>query len=861
MGGDFNITRSPEEKLGVTFRKGAMTDFSNFIDELKLIDLPASGGKFTWSNLREEPSFSRLDRFLISPEIIECWPSIIQQILPRGISDHNPITLSTPTSQWGPKPFKWFDLWFDDKELVYQLKATCHKSKGNGIMTMLRQCKSASKDWRKNRLKDDPESIPSSESKCQALELEISNGVEPIVNSKELKKLRSKLWLRTRQEEREWLQKSRLKWFEAGDKNTKFFHLTASARRRSNYIGSLKFGESLIYNPSEIKAAVEAHFRDMYNSSNTLSIDDINCHLNSISPESSTRLERPFTMEEIISALSSLDGSRAPGPDGFNMNFLKRFWTQLKDEILIFFEQFQKGEVRDVSFNHSFIVLLPKAKSPVSMGDYRPISLVGSIYKLLSKVLANRLKSVSEDLIGETQFAFCLGKQILDCSLISNELIDYTRKRGLQGIVFKADFRKAYDTVDWNFLLFTMRKMGFGEVWCSWIKCCISTANISVLVNGSHTRSFSNRRGLRQGCPLSPLLFNIIAEVLSALLRQAKSLGLFSGFHFGNSSEGISHLQFADDLITFCGANETEWIWRYGSEPNSLWRRVIHSRYEANSQSLLPVNLKRHNKSWLWRNICAKLDSADTCFLENVRFVVGDGRNIQFWSDHWIGNTTLMNSHPRIFALACRKSGAVADFGSVSEGVWTWNINLRRNLFDWEIEVWESFANILMSFKSNSCVPDSIRWKPNSNGSFSAKSCYETLALNGASKDEIWRLVWSSIAPPKVTAFAWRAVHGRIPTRVELFRRAKWTEVGLSVNDLIGNPINFRHFKQRRLWVTKSDWNPPDSGELKFNTDGAVSGSFGEAGIGGCLRNNNARCLKTFSKSVGLTDVRDFLVG
>ncbi|KAL4298113.1 hypothetical protein GQ457_12G008760 [Hibiscus cannabinus] len=558
MGGDFNITRSPEEKLGVTFRKGAMTDFSNFIDELELIDLPASGGKFTWSHLREEPPFSRLDHFLISPEIIGCWPSIIQQILPRGISDHNPITLSTPTSQWGPKPFKWFDQWFDDKEPVYQLKATCHKSKGNGIMTMLRQCKSASKDWRKNRLKDDPESIPSIESKCQALELEISNRVEPIANSKELKKLRSKLWLCTMQEKREWLQKSRLKWFEAGDKNTKFFHLTASARRRSNYIGSLKFGESLIYNPSEIKAAVEAHFRDMYNSSNTIPIDDINCHLNSVSPESSTRLERPFTMEEIISALSSLDGSRALGSDGFNMNFLKRFWTQLKDEILIFFEQFQKGEVRDVSFNHSFIVLLPKAKSPVSIGDYRPISLVGSIYKLLSKILTNRLKSVSEDLIGETQFAFCPGKQILDCSLISNELIDYTRKRGLQGIVFKADFRKAYDTVDWNFLLFTTRKMGFGEVWCSWIKCCISTTNISVLVNGSHTRSFSIRRGLRQGCLLSPLFFNIIAEVLSVLLRQAKSLGLFSGFHFGNSSEGISHLQFADDLITFCGANETE---------------------------------------------------------------------------------------------------------------------------------------------------------------------------------------------------------------------------------------------------------------------------------------------------------------
>ncbi|KAL4319880.1 hypothetical protein GQ457_18G002580 [Hibiscus cannabinus] len=112
--------------------------------------------------------------------------------------------------------------------------------------------------------------------------------------------------------------------------------------------------------------------------------------------------------------------------------------------------------------------------------------------------------------------------------------------------------------MDWNFLIFVLEKMGFSKLWCNWIRFCISTASISVLLNGSHKNSFNISRGLRQGCPLSPLLFNIIAEVLSALLRKAASLGFFSSICIGSSSEGISHLQFADDLIVFCWTSEIE---------------------------------------------------------------------------------------------------------------------------------------------------------------------------------------------------------------------------------------------------------------------------------------------------------------
>ncbi|GMI70762.1 hypothetical protein HRI_000745500 [Hibiscus trionum] len=100
--------------------------------------------------------------------------------------------------------------------------------------------------------------------------------------------------------------------------------------------------------------------------------------------------------------------------------------------------------------------------------------------------------------------------------------------------------------------------MGFGSVWCNWIRRCISTASISILINGSPTKSFSIKRGLKQGCPMSPLLFNIVAEALSSLIKKAVSSGFFRWVSIGDKGLTISHLQFTDDLIIFCGASKAE---------------------------------------------------------------------------------------------------------------------------------------------------------------------------------------------------------------------------------------------------------------------------------------------------------------
>ena len=193
--------------------------------------------------------------------------------------------------------------------------------------------------------------------------------------------------------------------------------------------------------------------------------------------------------------------------------------------------------------------------------DFRPISLVGSVYKILAKVLANRLKEVSDQLISESQNSFVGGRQFLDSILIANDCVDSRVKSKILGVICKLDIEKAYDHVNREALLNLLRRMGFGVRWCRWICTCISTVQFSVLFNGSPANFFGSSRGLRQGDPLSALLFLVMMEVLSKMMKRAKGAGLLRGFRADGRRGGgvcVSHHLFADDTILFCDADEKQ---------------------------------------------------------------------------------------------------------------------------------------------------------------------------------------------------------------------------------------------------------------------------------------------------------------
>lgn len=262
-------------------------------------------------------------------------------------------------------------------------------------------------------------------------------------------------------------------------------------------------------------------------------------------------LEKPFLEEEIKNAIWGMNGDKALGPDGFTISFFQQCWDTIKADILMVFEEFYISEEFYEHLNNTFIMLIPKKKFAKELKDFRLISLLSSVYKIIANTLTIRLKLIMKGLNSQTQGAFIKGRQNLDSVLIANECIEDRQRSGRCGVMCRLDIEKAYDNVNWNLLDYIISHLGFGVKWRSWIFFCVRTSSFSIMMNGSPAEFFRNSRGLRQGDPLSPYLFIMVSNVLSSMIVKAES-GYISGFVVGSGSVSISHLQFADDTMIFC---------------------------------------------------------------------------------------------------------------------------------------------------------------------------------------------------------------------------------------------------------------------------------------------------------------------
>ncbi|KAF5481359.1 hypothetical protein F2P56_002016 [Juglans regia] len=218
---------------------------------------------------------------------------------------------------------------------------------------------------------------------------------------------------------------------------------------------------------------------------------------------------------------------------------------------------------RDIEKDLQLLLEDSRVKEPRVASDFRPISLCNVAYKIMSKVLANRLKKFLNALISPNQSAFIPGKLITDNIMVAYEVLHSmkARKKGKVGnMAIKLDMSKAYDRIEWCYLEAVMGKLGFCRKWIELIMKCVTTVSYSVLINGSPGSRFLPLRGLRQGDPLSPYLFILCAEGLSALLNHSDSRGHTRGVTVARGGTRINHLLFADDCILFGRAVAGEWI-------------------------------------------------------------------------------------------------------------------------------------------------------------------------------------------------------------------------------------------------------------------------------------------------------------
>jgi hypothetical protein len=285
---------------------------------------------------------------------------------------------------------------------------------------------------------------------------------------------------------------------------------------------------------------------------NNISLDEeIIQDITQVSPSENEFLTAPFTIEEVKEAIFQMEKNKAPGPDGFPAEFYQKFWEIIKGDIMLMFNDLFHGNLPLFSLNFGVITLIPKLQEVNVIQQYRPICLLNVSFKIFTKVATNRLNMVADKVISPTQTAFMRGRNILEGVVILHETVHEMHRKNLSGIIFKIDFEKAYDKVKWSFLLQTLRMKGFSAKWISWIHTFISGGSVAVNVNDDIGHFFQTKKGLRQGDPLSPLLFNIVADMLAVLLRRAEEHEQIGGIVPHLIEGGLSILQYADDTILF----------------------------------------------------------------------------------------------------------------------------------------------------------------------------------------------------------------------------------------------------------------------------------------------------------------------
>jgi hypothetical protein len=343
--------------------------------------------------------------------------------------------------------------------------------------------------------------------------------------------------------------RSKCEWAEHGEKNSKFFLNLEKYNYTNKNITTIQIGNKIVTKEKEILHELKLFYENLYSSNTTdhAKMTNILQGIPKLSDEQKEKTKGLITYNECLKSLKSMKNGKTPGLDGISADFYKFFWIDISETVLDSINHaFVKNEMsRDQ--RTGLISLSPKKnKLRTLLKNWRPITLLSVDYKLLAKSLALRLKTILPDFIDESQFGYIKDRYIgenIRCVIDLNTLCE---KEKTEAYAIQIDFEKAFDSVNWDFMQYSLEQMNFDIEFIKWVKILYRNTNSCVSNNGHKTESFDLKRGVHQGCPLSALLFIILVQVLQYMLHSNKDI---HGIKVGDSE--IKILQMADDTTIF----------------------------------------------------------------------------------------------------------------------------------------------------------------------------------------------------------------------------------------------------------------------------------------------------------------------
>ena len=597
IGGDFNCIDNVLDKLNCSVVPSAdKTSLVTLMSDFSLVDVWRKQNpraiSFTWSN-SDRSQASRIDRFFIVKTLFNKVSSC--QFLPCVLSDHDYVRLDLSLEgivKRGPGVWRFNNSLLSNADFKVVLKRVIADFK-----LKIPEFVSLRDWWDSLKIEIRKTCVNFSVRERRLLNqnrivltkrlIRAKNSFQPCAV---LDDLEGQLLALISKEAEGAKIRSRAQWFEEGEKPTRYFFRLERNRAISNSFVSL-FDENGIEKSSQqdLENILMCFYQTLFTSDSLdmqIQTDIIDALEFSLTDYEREMCEGLFTLDELLAALKGLQTGKTPGSDGLSTEFYLCFWEDISDSLLSVLNESFHADSLAKSQYEGLLRLIHKKDDRRQPKNWRPISLLNTDYKLASKIITERLKKVMASIVHQDQTCGVLGRTIFSNLHLVRDVLDFIDKTNEPAILVTLDQEKAFDRVDHEFMLRVLRKFGFGPSFCHWVEIFYAHAFSRILINGKLSSPVFLHRGVRQGCPLSPLLYVLVSEVLSTQIRACKEIEGFLLPGAGGLQFKIS--QYADDATSILK-----------SEKSLLHMLDVVRNFELGSGAKL--NTSKSEAMWLGR--------------------------------------------------------------------------------------------------------------------------------------------------------------------------------------------------------------------------------------------------------------------